>query len=558
MDAKDNLKWWQKCAVYEAYPKSFLDTTGSGEGDLNGLTAKLDYLKALGVGAIWLTPIYPSPGVDNGYDIADFCAIDPRFGTMEDFERLVAEADKRGIRIVMDLVVNHTSDRHPWFQESKASRENPKADWYVWRDAKEDGSAPTNWRSFFSGGAWEWCEERGQYYLHTFATEQPDLNWENPAVRRALFDAANFWLEKGVGGFRIDAIVYIKKPAVFEDGVPDGKDGMVTIHNVLANRPGILDFLREFRREVFDGHDIMTVAEANGVAPEELKDWVGDEGVFSMLFEFSHVNLSLKKSELWCQEESWRLTELKAALRKSQEATRENGWYPIFFENHDRPRSLDFYFPEGRDRAAAARALGVLLMTMRGTPYIYEGEELGKEGVRWPRIDCYDDLYTYSQYEFARAEGLSEAEAMHCVHRWSRDSARTPMEWTRGHEAGFTAGKPWLPVAPDFADWCAEAQEADERSPLNFYRQLAALRFEGEWSDVLTAGDYAELLGASEEIFAFSRRLGSREARVLINFTLEPAPYDAALVEGNRALLSSCGETTPGTLAPMEAVIFVK
>ena len=319
----ENLKWWQKTAVYQIYPKSFKDTTGSGTGDLRGITSKLDYLQKLDVGAIWLTPIYPSPQIDNGYDISDYTAIDPSYGTMTDFDELIAEAKSRNIRVVMDLVYNHTSDKHAWFLESKTSRDNPKADWYIWRDE------PTNWRGIFGGSVWTWCEERGQYYMHTFAKEQPDLNWENPEVRQALFDAANFWLAKGVGGFRIDAITYIKKPAEFKDGEPDGKDGMISVHTMTAATEGILDFLHEFKREVFDGHDIFTVAEANGVEAEDLPKWVGSNGVFDMLFEFSHVNLSLKDGEIWCRPTEWKLTELKQAIENSQAATKNNGWYPI-------------------------------------------------------------------------------------------------------------------------------------------------------------------------------------------------------------------------------------
>jgi alpha-glucosidase len=307
----NTLKWWQKTVVYQIYPKSFQDTTGSGQGDIPGIIAKLDYLKTLGVGAIWLTPVYPSPMVDNGYDIADYTGIDPSYGKMSDMEKLIAEAKKRDIRIVMDLVYNHSSDQHAWFQESKGSRDNGKADWYIWRDARADGSAPTNWRGIFGGSAWTWCEERQQYYLHTFAAAQPDLNWANPAVRQALYQAANFWLDKGVGGFRIDAITYIRKPDVLQDGPADGKDGMVSIHTMTANTPGILDYLREFQQEVFAGRDIFTVAEANGVGPDELKDWVGSQGVFDMLFEFSHMNLNFRDNEVWCYPNQWKLSELK-------------------------------------------------------------------------------------------------------------------------------------------------------------------------------------------------------------------------------------------------------
>ena len=448
-----DMKWWQKTVVYQIYPKSFLDTTGSGQGDIPGVTKRLDYLKTLGVGAVWLTPVYSSPMVDNGYDIADYTAIDPSYGTMEDMEELIAEAKKRDIRIVMDLVYNHTSDKHQWFEESKSSRDNAKADWYIWRDAKSDGSAPTNWRSIFGGSAWTWCEERQQYYLHTFAEAQPDLNWENPAVRQALYDAANFWLDKGVGGFRIDAIVYIKKPQEFIDGDPDGADGMVSIHSMIADTPGILDFLHEFRREVFDGHDIFTVAEANGVEPEELKDWVGEQGAFDMLFEFSHTNLEFPDGELWCHATGWKpelVKKLKEALSASQQATADNGWYPIFFENHDQFRSVRHFFPDDSDPKITSKMMATVLFTLRGTPFIYEGQELGMDNVAWDTIEAYNDISSHGQYELALKEGMSEREALKAVHRYSRDNARTPMQWTKGRQAGFTKGKPWLPVHDDY------------------------------------------------------------------------------------------------------------
>ncbi|MBQ6001349.1 MAG: hypothetical protein IJL18_00675, partial [Synergistaceae bacterium] len=377
------LKWWQKGAVYQVYPKSFLDTNGNGTGDINGVTSKLDYLHDLGVNALWLTPVYPSPMVDNGYDISDYTAIGKNFGTMQDFDRLISEGEKRGIRIVMDLVFNHCSDQHEWFKESKSSRSNPKSDWFIWRDPMPDGSAPTNWRSIFGGSAWEYCPERKQYYLHTFAKEQPDLNWENPEVRHALYDAANFWLSKGVGGFRIDAITYIKKPAVFADGKPDAEDGTVNVHNMTANQPGILEFLHEFKREVRDGHDIFTVGEANGVSADELPLWVGENGVFDMLFEFSHVTLPFNDAEIWCYPVEWTLTDLKCAITDSQKSTANNGWYPAFFENHDQPRGVNHFFHEDADPVKAAKCLGAILLTMRGTPFIYQGQELGMTNYAW-------------------------------------------------------------------------------------------------------------------------------------------------------------------------------
>lgn len=551
------LKWWQKSIVYQIYPKSFQDTTGTGVGDLPGVTSHLDYLKSLGTGAIWLTPVYPSPMVDNGYDISDYCGIDPSYGTMEDMEELIAEAKKRDIRIVMDLVYNHTSDQHPWFLESKKDRTNPKADWYIWRDAKPDGSAPTNWRAIFGGSAWKWCEERQQYYLHTFAEAQPDLNWENPEVRQALFDAANFWLDKGVGGFRIDAIVYIKKPE-FKDGPVDGADGLSGIHEMTANTPGILDFLHEFRRKVFDGHDIFTVGEANGVSPQELPQWVGKDGVFSMLFEFSHLELSYPEGEIWCKRFPWKLGQLKDALSASQAATAKEGWYPIFFENHDQNRSMHRYFPEGTDPKVAAKALATVLFTLRGTPFVYEGEEIGMTNTAFPKIEDYNDISTHGQYEYAIKEGLSPEEALKAVQFQSRDNARTPMQWTRETNAGFTTGKPWLPVHKDFADCCVEAESEDGMSVLSYYRQMNRERTEGKASAILLQGSYEELLHEDEHVYAFKRVLGEHAAYTVVNFTNDTVTYDSSVLEDADVLIGNYGNAKKGILRPAEAVVYVK
>lgn len=552
----DTLKWWQQTAVYQIYPRSFQDTTGSGEGDIPGVTRHLDYLRKLGVGAIWLTPIYPSPMVDNGYDISDYTAIDPRYGTMADMDTLITEGKKRDIRIVMDLVYNHTSDRHAWFQESKCSRTNDKADWYIWRDAKEDGSAPTNWRSIFGGPAWTWCEERQQYYLHTFAVEQPDLNWANPAVRQALYDAANFWIDKGVGGFRIDAIVYIKKPAVLADGPVDGADGLSSIHKMIANTPGILDFLHEFRRNVFDGHDIFTVAEANGVTPADLPRWVGKDGAFSMLFEFSHTNLEFPDDEVWCRAETWPLTKLKKALSDSQQATAANGWYPIFFENHDQIRCVNRYFPEGTDKQKAAKAMATILFTLRGTPFIYEGQELGMANTAFAHIEDYNDISTHGQYQLALDEGFAPAEALRLVQAHSRDNARTPMQWTTAPQAGFTTGTPWLPVHDDYPQCCAEGEEADADSVLQYYRRIQAERFNGEAAAILQQGRYEELLADDERIYAFKRILDDQATLTLVNFTNETIEYDASLTDGATVLLGSYGAPEAGRLRPAEAVVY--
>lgn len=543
----ENLRWWQKNPVYQIYPKSFLDTNGSGTGDLRGIIQKLDYIKSLGVGAIWLTPIYPSPMVDNGYDIANYTDIDPRFGNMDDFDELIAESRKKGIKIVMDLVFNHSSDQNPWFLESKSSKNNPKADWYIWRDKK------TNWRGIFGGSAWEWCEERQQYYLHTFATQQPDLNWENPEVRRALYDSANFWLKKGVGGFRIDAIVYIKKPAEFLDGKPDSPDGSCAIHNMIANTPGILDFLHEFKREVFDGHDIFTVGEANSVKPEELSSWVGKNGVFDMLFEFNHVNVMFNNGdEVWHRSHAIRLSEFKKALSDSQKATK-NLWYPIYFENHDKPRSVNNFFPHGSDRILAAKALATILFSLRGTPFIYQGEEIGLDNAKFASIDDYDDISSHGAYDLARSDGLSDKEAIRFVQKFSRDNARTPMQWDTSKNAGFTtADKAWLPVHDDFKACNVEIEEKDADSVLNFYRKLSKLR---NSSEILLDGEYEEIYPENEEIFAFSRRLGGKKLIIAVNFTTHDAKLPENIFEGGKKILGNYADEK-NYLRATEAVIY--
>ncbi|MCR5357495.1 MAG: alpha-glucosidase [Lachnospiraceae bacterium] len=556
MAVKDDLKWWQETIAYEIYVKSFKDSDGDGCGDINGIISELDHLKNLGVGAIWLTPCYVSPQADNGYDIADYYDIDPAYGTMEDMDRLIEEADKRGIRIVMDLVFNHTSDQNEWFKESALSKDNEKSDWYIWADPKEDGSAPNNWRSIFGGSAWEYNEERGQYYLHTFLPEQPDLNWENPKVREALIDVANFWVKKGVGGFRMDAITYIKKPADLSDGKPDAADGMVGIHSMTANTEGILDYLDEFKSAVQDDTDIFTVGEANGVSAKDLPNWVGKNGVFDMVFEFGFVNIDLPDESNWCETREWTLPEFKAVFSASEKMTSDpkiNGWYPMFLENHDQPRSINHFLPEGADRVAGGKALATLLLTMRGTPFIMEGEELGFVNVAWPDIDDYNDISTKNHYKFAIGEGYSEEEAMAGVHRFARDSARTPMQWDGSENAGFTSGKPWLPVSDDYETVNVKAESSDPDSVLSWYHELVNLRSSHrEFID----GDYEEILHEDEQIFAYLRENADAKAVVLINMSTEKAAYDPSITENAKQILCTGEGSDAGELAPLEAVIY--
>ena len=553
-ETADTLKWWQQTNAYEIYVKSFKDSDGDGIGDLKGITSELDHLKSLGVGAVWLTPVYRSPQADNGYDIADYYQIDEMYGTMEDMDELIAEAGKRDIRIIMDLVFNHTSDRHQWFLDSKSGRENDKSDWYIWRDAKADGSEPTNWRSIFGGSAWTWCEERQQYYLHTFLKEQPDLNWENPEVRQALYDVANFWIKKGVGGFRMDAVTYIKKPETFADGTPDAGDGMTGVHAMTANTEGILDYLREFKQNVQTGKDIFTVGEANGVSAGELPLWVGKDGVFDMIFEFSHINIDLPDESNWCETRDWKLTDLKKCLSDTQASTKD-GWCPVFFENHDQSRSVNHFCPGTTDPVMSAKALGTVLMTLRGTPFIYQGEELGMTNAGWDSIEDYNDISTINHYKFVMDAGYPPEACMKAVQRFSRDNARTPMQWTPGENAGFTDGTPWLPVCDNYALCNAETESADADSVLSWYRRLAELKKE---HSELVDGDYQEILADSGQILGFIRDNGSEKAVVLVNFSGEEAAYDLPELEKAGLLASSYGSEAvkPGVLRPYEAVIF--
>ena len=549
------LKWWQKTNVYEIYVNSFQDSDGDGYGDINGIRQRLDYLANLGVGAIWLTPVYASPMVDNGYDVSDYYAINPRYGTMADMDALIREAKQKHIRIVMDLVFNHTSDQCEWFKESAKSKDNPYSDWYIWRDAKPGGGEPNNWRSIFGGSAWTWNDQRKQYYLHTFASAQPDLNWENPEVRNALYKVANFWLDKGVGGFRMDAIPYIKKPAGLPDGTPDDSEGRASIHAMTANTDGILDFLNEFKQKVTQGKDVFTVGEANGVNPKDLPKWVGEKGVLDMVFEFNH----LVDTEVWSKSKKKTLPELKKALSESQAATAENGWYPIFFENHDLPRSINVYFPEGADPVLAGKAMGMVLLSLRGTPFIYQGEELGMTNVEWDSIDQYDDFNSHSQYDMAIKAGYSEKEALDFVHKFSRDNARTPMQWEAQANAGFTTGKPWLPVGDDYHTVNAAAEEKDAKSVFAWYKALAAFRRDNA---VMTDGSYTEVLSESKSIYAFAREDNAGKMTVLVNFTGDEAAYDAekaGIADAKKAQILKDsyedGKGKIGVLRPYEAVI---
>ena len=547
-----DMEWWKKTIIYECYPKSFFDHKDQGSGTIKGIITKLDYLKSLGVGALWLTPVYRSPMVDNGYDVADYYQIDPQYGTMEDMDELISEARKRDIRIVMDLVFNHSSDQCAWFLESKKSKDNPKSDWYVWADPDEFGRAPTNWRALFGGSAWKWCEERKQYYLHTFAVEQPDLNWENPEVRKALFDVANFWVNKGVGGFRIDAISYIKKPKEFKNGISDGFDGLSDINRICRNQEGILDFLKEFKDEVKKGKDIFLVGETNGVDPEELRKWVGEDGVFDMVIEFTHVSPEFAEGENWWKPNAWNLSGFKKNINAFQYAVNEFGWHPIYFENHDKPRSVNHYFSEYCDKKKAAKVIATLLMSLRGTPFLYQGQEIGMSNVSWDDIDEYDDLSSHVQYQTALKEGASEVEALKGVHRSSRDNARTPMQWSDEINAGFSKGNPWLKVNSNYREVNRKVEESDAGSVLNYYRCLKKLRDE---HPALIDGKFKSYEDDSDDVYIYDRTDDKEKIRVMVNFKDRDVKIDPQYEENSSVLLCSLPEHETGKLKALESLI---
>ena len=552
----EDLPWWKKTIVYEAYPKSFQSSKGTEAGDIAGVTSRLDYLKELGVGAIWLTPVFVSPMADNGYDVADYYNIDPSFGTMEDMDRLMAEAANRGIKIVLDMVVNHTSNKNAWFVESSSSKDNDKADWYIWRDPGQGDSVPNNWCSIFGGSAWTYVEARNQYYLHTFLPEQPDLNWENPEVRKEVARVFNFWRDKGAGGFRIDAVTYIKKPK----GLPDGKagsDGFAPIHDATANTEGILDYLHELRDNTVAGTDCFMVGEANGVKASDLSDWVGENGVFDMVFEFSHMNLDGHDAS-WIDAHEWELSALKDALSATQANTATNGWCPVFFENHDQPRCTINFFPAGSDTNLAAKCMATVQLGLRGTPFLYEGQELGFSNVAWPSIDYYNDPSSHNQYNQAIEKRHTAEEALACVHRFSRDNARTPMQWDTSRNAGFTTGeKTWLPVHDDYATQNVDIESEQADSVLSYFRNMARLRKDNE---VLLAGSYEEVAHDHRQIYAYLRELDGKKVLVMANFTTDEAPLEelaGKMSDATTILMSSYGDTpaTTSALRPLEARI---
>ena len=504
--------WWKNAVIYQIYPRSFQDSNGDGIGDLAGITKRLDYLETLGIDAIWLSPVYRSPQDDNGYDISDYCDIDPMFGTLEDMEVLIGEAKKHHIRIIMDLVLNHSSDEHRWFQEAKKSRDNPYHDYYVWRDGVE-GTPPNDMKATFGGSAWTWMPEVGQYYFHQFSVKQPDLNWDNPALRQELYKAIRFWMDKGVGGFRLDVIDQIAKD-------PDLK--------ITSNGPMLHAYLRELNANTFGGTDLVTVGEAWGATVQNAPIYSDPRGKeFSMVFQFEHIGLDQIPGKAKWDLAPLQLSALKEVLTKWQVGLHGKGWNSLFWNNHDLPRIVSRWGNDGAYRQESAKMLATLLHGMQGTPYIYQGEELGMTNVVFPTIDDYRDIETLHMYRDRMAAGYDEADVMRSIHAKSRDNARTPMQWDTSANAGFTTGTPWMQVNPNYTAINAADEAADGSSVFHYYQTLIRLR---KQYPIFSEGDFTLLFADHPALFAYQRRLGDQVMTVLCNFYEAPLTLPAAQV----------------------------
>lgn len=511
-------KWWQDKVAYQIYPKSFYDTNGDGIGDLPGIIEKLDYLKELGVDIVWLSPCYRSPLADQGYDISDYYDIDPRFGTMEDMDRLIAEAKKRDMYIVMDLVVNHCSDEHEWFKKACEDPDGKYGRFFYLRD-KEDGKLPTNWRSYFGGPVWEDLPGTNKQYLHVFHKKQPDLNWENPELREEVYKNINWWLDKGLGGFRIDAIINIKKALPMHDYEPDREDGLCSIHKMLEEATGIGEFLGEMRDRTFKPHDAFSVGEVFNAKDEELPDFIGDNGYFSSMFDFNETIFGgSEKGWYDCKEIT--PDDYKRCCFETQAKMGDFGFVSNIIENHDEPRGVSHYIPEGDCCDTSKKLLAALNFMLRGLPFIYQGQELGMENVPFKSIDEVDDISTLDEYKVALDAGLTPETALKTVARHSRDNARTPMQWTGGKNAGFTAGTPWLRVNPNYTSINVEDERKDPDSVFHFYRQLIALRKNPEYKETVVYGALEPFMEDRHNLMAYYRK-GDKTLLVAGNYQWE-------------------------------------
>lgn len=521
----DHREWWKEAVVYQIYPKSFYDSNGDGIGDLKGITQKLGYLKQLGVTVIWICPVYQSPMVDGGYDISDYYHINPMFGTDQDLDELIQKAGKLEIRVLMDLVVNHTSDEHQWFQEALRNPKSKYADYYIFRET-EDGSPPNNWRSYFGDPAWEQAGGSNRCYLHSFSKKQPDLNWDNIELREEIYRMVNHWLEKGIAGFRIDAICNIKKRLEFGTFEPDGEDGLRYIGDWILNQPGIEVYLQELNERTFRPHNSMTVAEAD--VPETLLDrFIGERGCFSMVFDFSYTDIDVPDTGEWFRPRHFTVTELRDRIYHSQIMVQEKGWGAVYLENHDQNRSVNKYIPQEDINYYSKTMLASLFLLLRGTPFIYQGQEIGMENIEMDSMDDYDDIATIGQYHRAVNEGYDPGEAFRIVAKRSRDNSRTPMQWSAEKNAGFSSSDhPWLKVNKNYRNIHAEQQNTEPISVLNYYRKLIHLRQDERYGDIVVYGRFVPYMVQEPSVIAYQRTLHGSELLCFNNYQNAKAVVD--------------------------------
>ncbi len=548
--------WWKEAVVYQIYPKSFKDSNGDGVGDLGGIIEKLDYLERLGVDVLWLCPIYASPQVDNGYDISDYYRIHPQFGTFEQFDQLLAGLHQRGMKLIMDLVVNHTSDQHRWFREACRSKQNPYRDYYIWRPPRRP--LPNNWLSFFEGPAWQYDQDSDEYYLHLFSVHQPDLNWENPQLREEIYAMMRWWLDRGIDGFRMDVINLISKHPDFPDSTGGGAARIIG-GEYFINGPNVLAYLQEMRQNVLDKYDVMTVGETPDVSPEEGLRYVGGERpLLDMLFQFEHMDIDNGAEGYWSVGD-WSLVELKRILGNWQQHMAGRGWNSLYLNNHDQPRMVSRFGDDGEYRRESAKMLATLNHMLQGTPYIYQGEELGMTNADFDAIAEYRDVATLNFYRRAtEEEGLPPEQAMEVVRYRSRDNGRTPMQWSDSTHAGFSSAEPWIAVNRNHSLINAEAELEDADSVFNYYRRLIRLR---RTHPVIVYGSYTDLLPEHEQLFVFQRSGTEERLVVLLNFSADPVPVGLELpgewnrLIGNYPPVMADG-FIPGTIRPYEAMVY--
>lgn len=543
-------QWWKEAVAYQIYPRSFMDSNSDGIGDIQGIISKLDYLKDLGIDVIWICPIYQSPNDDNGYDISDYQDILDEFGTMDDFDQLLSEIHHRGMKLIMDLVLNHTSDEHPWFIKSRSSKDNPYRDYYIWRPGKE-GREPNNWASIFGGSSWEYDKVTDEYYLHLFSSKQPDLNWENPVVRNELYKMINWWLDKGIDGFRVDAISHIKKEAGFPDLPNLEKKKYVPSFKGHMNRDGIQVFLEELKRKTFANYDIITVGEANGVSIDQADQWVGENGKFNMIFQFEHLDLWGKNTNTGLD-----IQALKDTMTKWQKGLEGVGWNALFLENHDQPRSVSTWGNSENHWEKSAKCLATMYFLMQGTPFIYQGQEIGMTNMKFPTIDDYNDVETKNLYHKSVEEGVPIEDIMEVLWENSRDHSRTPMQWNDQRNAGFTKGDPWLMINPNYTTINVEGEMQDPNSIYHYYKKLIQLRKKHR---VLIYGNYDMILEDHDSIYAYTRTLG--EELILIMNNLFAKEVELHLPQGvnlltKELLLCNYDKPEDHVLRPFEAIVY--